>query len=180
MEVLRSVRAGRTRLRGGPRPSAAGPLLSWIGDERIAISAVPPARTVAGLAGLGVTHVVNCRPRAQVRWSGDLAAERAAFGPGRVAHAPMQDHGLRQRPAAWAAAARFAARVLEEQPQAGVLIHCTAGRRRSAMVAYAVLRLRGHDRTGAAALVLTYRTEAELVPAYVRSVERWLATAPPA
>ena len=29
----------------------------------------------------------------------------------------------------------------------------------------------------AAALVLTYRAEAELVPAYVRSVERWLATA---
>src|SRR5580704_4114547 len=63
------------------------------------------------------------------------------------------------------------------QPQAGVLIHCTAGRRRSAMLAYAVLRLRGHDRTRAAALVLTYRTEAQLVPAYVRSVERWLATA---
>src|SRR6204780_4362913 len=174
MEVLRSVRAGRTRPRGRPGPDAAGPLLSWIGDERIAISAVPAAPPLAGLAGLGVTHVVNCRPRAQVRWSGDLAAERAAFGPGRVAHAPMQDHGLRQRPAAWAAAARFAARVLEEQPQARVLIHCTAGRRRSAMVAYAVLRLRGHDRTRAAALVLRYRTQAQLAPAYVRSVERWL------
>jgi protein-tyrosine phosphatase len=80
-----------------------------------------------------------------------------------------------RRPAAWAAAG-FAARVLEDQPQAGVLIHCTAGRRRSAMLAYAVLRLRGHDRTRAAALVLTYRTEAVLVPAYVHSVERWLAT----
>ena len=87
----------------------------------------------------------------------------------------MQDHGLRQRPAVWAAAC-FAARVLEDQPQAGVFIHCTAGRRRSAIVAYAVLRLRGHDRTRAAALVLTYRTEAVLVLAYVRSVERWLAT----
>ena len=40
-----------------------------------------------------------------------------------------------------------------------------------------VLRLRGHDRTRAAALVLSYRTEAVLVPAYVRSIERWLATA---
>jgi len=89
----------------------------------------------------------------------------------------MQDHGLRQRPEVWAAAARFAARVLDDQPQAGVLIHCTAGRRRSAMLAYAVLRLRGYDRTRAAALVLGYRTEAVLVPAYVRSVERWLATA---
>ena len=89
----------------------------------------------------------------------------------------MQDHGLRQRPAVWAAAACFAARVLEDQPQAGVLIHCTAGRRRSAMLAYAVLRLRGYDRTRAAALVLSYRTQAQLVPAYVRSVERWLAMA---
>jgi protein-tyrosine phosphatase len=158
-----------------PGPCAAGLVLSWLGDERIAVSAVPAAWMVAGLAEQGVTHVVNCRPRAQVRWSGDLAAERAAFGPERVAHAPMQDHGLRQRPAAWAPAACFAAGVLEGQPEAGVLIHCTAGRRRSVMVAYAVLRLRGHDRAGAAALLLRYRTEAVLVPAYVRSVERWLA-----
>ncbi len=176
MDVLWGVRARRARPRGVPGPDAASAALSWIGDERIAISGVPSARTVASLAGQGVTHVVNCRPQPQVRWAGDLAAERAAFGPGRVAHAPMQDHGLRQRPAVWAAAACFAARVLDEQPQAGVLIHCSAGRRRSAMLAYAVLRLRGHDRTRAAALVLTYRAQAELVPAYVRSVERWLAT----
>ena len=175
MDVLRSVRARRPRPREVPGPAAASPALSWIGEERIAISGVPPARTVARLAEQGVTHVVNCRPRAQVRWSGDLAAERAAFGPGRVAHAPMQDHGLPQRPAAWAAAACFAARVLDEQPQAGVLIHCSGGRHRSAMLAYAVLRLRGHDRTQAASLVLSYRTEAQLLPAYVRSVERWLA-----
>jgi protein-tyrosine phosphatase len=173
--VLRSVRA--RRLRGAPGTQAAGPALSWIADERIAISGVPVVQAVACLAEQGVTHVVNCRPRAQVRWSGDLAAERAAFGPGRVAHAPMQDHGLRQRPAAWAAAACFAARVLQDQPQARVLIHCTAGRRRAPMLAYAVLRLRGHDRAGAAALVLRYRTRAQLVPAYVRSVERWLAAA---
>jgi len=177
MDVLRSARAGRPRLRPVAGPDAASPMLSWIGDERIAISGVPSARAVACLAEQGVTHVVNCRPWPNVRWSGDLAAERAAFGPGRVAHAPMHDHGLRQRPAVWAAAVCFAARVLDEQPQAGVLIHCTAGRRRSAMLAYAVLRLRGHDRTRAAALVLSYRTEAVLVPAYVRSVERWLAAA---
>jgi protein-tyrosine phosphatase len=178
MDVMRSLRVRGSRPRWGPGPDGAGPALTWIGDERIAISGVPSARTVAGLAEQGVTHVVNCRPRTQVRWWGDLAAERAAFGPGRVAHAPMQDHGLRQRSALWAAAACFAARVLEDQPQAGVLIHCTAGRRRSAMLAYAVLRLRGHDRTRAAALVLTYRTQAQLVPAYVRSVERWLASRP--
>jgi len=176
MDVRRSVRVRRPRPRG-PGTGAAGALLSWIGDERIAISGVPSAQTVADLAEQGVTHVVNCRPRVQVRWSGDLAAERAAFGAGRVAHAPMQDHGLRQRPEVWAAAARFAAQVLDDQPHAGVLIHCTAGRRRSPMLAYAVLRLRGHDHTRAAALVLSYRTEAVLVPAYVRSVERWLATA---
>ncbi len=121
--------------------------------------------------------MVNCRPRVQAWWYGDLAAERAAFGPGRVAHAPMADHGQAQRPAAWAPAACFAVRVLEDQPEAGVLIHCSAGRRRSVMVAYAVLRLRGHDPAQAAALVLRYRPQAQLVPAYVRSVERWLAVA---
>jgi protein-tyrosine phosphatase len=161
------------QLRG---PDAAGPALNWIGGERIAIRGVPSARLVARLAEQGVTHIVNCRSRQQVRWSGDLAAERAAFGPDRVAHAPMQDHGLRQRPAAWAPATVFAVRVLDEQPGAGVLIHCTAGRHRSVMVAYAVLRRRGHDRQQAAELVLRYRPEAEQLPAYARSVERWLAT----
>ena len=175
--VLGSLRAGLPRPRWAPGPDVA-PALSWIGDERIAISGVPSPRMVAALAGQGVTHVVNCRPRALVWWSGDLAAEHAAFGPGKVAHAPMADHGQRQRPAAWAPAACFAVRILQDQPQAGVLIHCTAGRRRSAMVAYAVLRLRGHDPARAAALVLRYRTGAMLVPAYVRSVEQWLAAAP--
>ena len=42
------------------------------------------------------------------------------------------------------------------------------------MLACALLRLRGHDRAQAAALVLRYRPQAELVPAYVRSVERGL------
>jgi protein-tyrosine phosphatase len=177
MDVLRSLRGRQLRPRGRPGPAAAGPALNWIGDERIAISGVPSVRAVTGLAGQGVTHVVNCRAWAQTRWTGELAAERAAFGAGRVAHAPMQDHGLWQRPAVWAAAACFAAGVLDDQPEAGVLIHCTAGRHRSVMLAYAVLRLRGHDRARAAALVLRYRTEAELVPAYVRSVERWLASA---
>jgi protein-tyrosine phosphatase len=177
MGVLGGLRARLPCPRAMPAPGAGGPVLSWIGDERIAVSGVVPARMAACLAEQGVTHVVNCRPRVQVGWWGGLAAERAAFGAGRVAHAPMQDHGLRQRPAVWAAAACFAAGVLEDQPQAGVLIHCTAGRRRSVMLAYAVLRLRGHDRTAAAALVLRYRPGAMLVPAYVRSVERWLAAA---
>jgi protein-tyrosine phosphatase len=175
MDLLQGLRVRRSLPGRGPGPGAASAVLNWVGDERIAISEVPSPQAVAHLAEQGVTHVVNCRPRAAVRWYGDLVAERAAFGPGRVAHAPMQDHGRPQRPAAWAAAACFAARVLDDQPQAGVLIHCSAGRRRSAMLAYAVLRLRGHDRTRAAALVLRYRPQAQLVPAYVRSVERWLA-----
>jgi hypothetical protein len=45
------------------------------------------------------------------------------------------------------------------------------------MVAYAVLRMRGRTCDEAAALVLRYRPQAELVPNYVRSVERWLASA---
>jgi protein-tyrosine phosphatase len=149
-------------------------VLSWVGGERIAISGMPTRRAVPALADQGVTHVVNCRARPQVRLSGDLAAERDAF-PGRVVHAPMWDLGQRQRPRLWAEAAAFAARALAEDPQARVLIHCHWGKRRSAMLAYAVLRLRGHDGSSAAGLVLKYRPQAELVPNYVRSVETWLA-----
>jgi len=45
------------------------------------------------------------------------------------------------------------------------------------MLAYAVLRLRGRTAGEAASLVLSHRREAELVPAYVHSVEQWLACA---
>jgi len=152
----------------------------WIGQERVAIGSVPPAGSVAGLAGQGVTHVVNCRTHGPVWLRGDLAAERAVFGVARVAHAPMRDLGLGQRPRLWAAAACFTARVLGDQPQARVLIHCSAGCRRSAMLAYAVLRLPGRTAGEAASLVLRYRAGAQLVPAYVHSVERWLAREPAA
>jgi hypothetical protein len=160
----------------GQRPRPAP--LSWIGDERIAIGGIPDADAITRLGELGVTHVVNCRARAQVRWSRDLAAELAVFGAARVAHAPMWDFGRRQHPGLWAAAASFAARVLDEDPEARVLIHCHRGRRRSAMVAYAVLRVRGHSADGAASLVLAHRPGAELVPAYIRSVEQWLVASP--
>jgi protein-tyrosine phosphatase len=149
--------------------------LSWISAERIAIGGRPATDAVALLRAHGVTHVVNCRSRAQVRWSRDLAAERAVFGAARVVHAPMWDLGRPQDPWLWAGAARFAARTLEDDPEAGVLIHCHRGRHRSAMLAYAVLRLRGRAENQAASLVLTYRPGAELLPAYVRSVEQWLA-----
>jgi protein-tyrosine phosphatase len=152
-------------------------VLSWIGGERIAISGLPSRRSVPGLIEQGVTHVVNCRARPQVKISGDLSAERAAF-PGRVMHAPMWDLGQRQRPRLWAEAAAFAARALTEDPQARVLIHCHWGKRRSAMLAYAVLRLRGHAQETAAALVVKHRPQAQLVPNYVRSVEHWLESVP--
>jgi protein-tyrosine phosphatase len=148
--------------------------LSWIGGERIAVGSLPAAATVPLLPGQGITHIVNCRARLQVLVSQDLAAERRVFGADHVAHAPMRDLGRPQPPRLWAAAACFAARVLDEEPGAGVLIHCTAGRRRSVLVAYATLRLRGHQAAEAAALILSHRTIAELVPAYARSVEQWL------
>jgi protein-tyrosine phosphatase len=149
-------------------------LLSWIGGERIAIGGLPDAEAIAHLGERGVTHVVNCRARTQVWWSGDLAAERAVFGADRVAHAPMWDFGQHQPPRLWAGATSFAARALDEDPQARVFIHCHQGRHRSAMVAYAVLRLRGQSGDKAASLILASRPEAELVPAYIQSVEQWL------
>lgn len=97
------------------------------------------------------------------------------FGPDHVAHAPMWDRGRPQPSRLWAPAARFAAAALDDDPSAAVLVHCQQGRRRSAMVAYAILRLRGHDEEEAARLVLDHRAPAVLVPAYRASVEEWLS-----
>jgi protein-tyrosine phosphatase len=157
----------------GPMRGLEG--FSWIGDERIAIGSIPVADAVERLPELGVTHVVNCRAQLQTQISQDLWAEREVFGEDRVMHAPMWDHGRHQPPRLWAPAARFAADALDEDPSARVLVHCQQGRRRSAMVAYAVLRLRGHDPAEAARMVLSSRAPARLVPAYRASVEEWLA-----
>jgi protein-tyrosine phosphatase len=157
----------------GPMRGLEG--FTWIDGERVAIGSIPVGDAVERLPELGVTHVVNCRAQLQTRISQDLWAEREVFGDDRVMAAPMWDNGRRQPPRLWAPAARFAAHALDEDPDAGVLIHCQQGRRRSAMVAYAVLRLRGHDPAGAARLVLESRAPARLVPAYRASVEDWLA-----
>lgn len=161
-----------TRLYG---PSHRTSCLSWIGDQRIAVGNLPTAVSLALLPGHGVTHVVNCRARAQTWISQDLFMERSLFGRDRVAHAPMWDSGRAQPVDLWSAAVTFAVSALEQDPQAGVLIHCQQGRRRSVMVAYAVLRRRGLDPDEAAELLLTHRREGELVPAYRACVEEWLA-----
>jgi|SRR2546430_504349 len=160
-------------------PSRSTTLLSRLAGERIAIGSLPTAKALERLVAEGVTHVVNCRARVQTWISQDLAVERALFGAARVASAPMWDLGRPQDPRLWSAAVHFAARAVEDDPDAIVLVHCQQGRRRSAFVAYAVLRLRGHAADEAASLVLRHRVEAELVPAYRSSVERWLAAGAP-
>lgn len=166
------IHRASTRLYG-PRRGCAG--FSWIGEERIAVGAVPVGDAVWRLPEEGITHVVNCRAQLQTRISQDLWSERRVLGHDRVAHAPMWDSGKPQPPSLWAPAALFGLAALEGDPEARVLIHCQQGRRRSAMVAYAVLRLRGHDAQEAARLVLHHRPQASLVPVYVAGVERWLS-----
>ncbi len=149
---------------------------TWLGDTRIAIGSLPTPSSLPRLRDQeGVTDVVNCRAAAQVAFSGDRDMEHALFGVEHVAHAPMWDHGRPQDPQAWTAAAEFAAAALDD-PSAKVLIHCQRGRRRSAMVAYAALRLRGMSADEAARTILLHRREAELVPAYRKNVEEWLAS----
>ena len=108
-------------------------------------------------------------------WSSqDLPVGRALLGPSRVVHAPMWDTGRPQPTHLWSAAAHFAAGVLTNDPDADVLVHCQQGRR-SVMLIYAVLRLRGHGRRQATNLIAQHRTEARIVDAYTTSVEHWLA-----
>jgi len=157
------------------RPDRAAAWLSWLGDERVAIGNLPTWETMPRLVPLGVTHVVNCRAPVQVMMSQDLGAERDLFGRDRVAYAPMWDFGQAQPPRRWAAAVRFATDALDADPAARVFIHCHQGRRRSVLIAYAVLRLRGYGVDDATTLIASHRSEAELVPAYTKSVESWLA-----
>jgi protein-tyrosine phosphatase len=157
----------------GPSPDTGW--LSWIADQRVAIGNLPTATTLPKLTASGITHVVNCRSTAQVWLSQDLAVERALFGASRVIHAPMWDRRRPQPPRLWSAAACFAAQVLTEDPTAGILIHCQQGRCRSVMLTYAVLRLRGLPAPATTALITRYRVEAQIVAAYITSVETWLA-----
>jgi len=137
----------------GPDPAAAW--LTWIGNERIAVGVMPTGATIGRLAAEGVTHVVNCRATWETFVSQELAIERGIFGRARVVHAPMLDTGWRQHPRRWSAGARFAARTLDEDPTARVLVHCKAGVHRSVLVAYAALRLRGRSGRGGAAARLS-------------------------
>ena len=149
---------------------------TWIADERIAIGSIPTPASLLVLQREGVTHVVNCRAHLQTKFSQDLSAEKQAFGPAHVVAAPMWDHGRHQPPEKWAEAAETAAQWLDDDPHARVLIHCQRGRRRSMMVAYAVLRLRGRSPEVAARDLLTHRYEGRIVPTYRKAVEGWLAT----
>lgn len=157
------------------RPNRHAARLSWIGDERIAVGNLPMAVDLLALPAQGITHVVNCRSRAQTWVSQDLAVERALFGRDHVVHVPLLDFGQAQHPRLWSAAARWAAAVLDEDPDARVLVHCHQGRRRSIMLTYAILRLRGRGVEEATEVISRHRAEAVLVTAYTRSVESWLA-----
>jgi protein-tyrosine phosphatase len=161
------------------RPDPRRPAFSWVGEERIAIGGLPTGATIGALPEAGVTHVVNCRATAQTVFSQDLAVERQIFGPCNVVHASMWDHGRPQPAELWAHAAHYAADVLDSDPGARVLIHCQKGRRRSVLVAYAVLRLRGRSPEDAARLILENREDARLVPVYRSCVEEWLRAGAP-
>jgi protein-tyrosine phosphatase len=153
--------------------------VSWIGGERLAIGNLPTADSLARLADEGVSHIVNCRATPQTWLSRDLAAERALFGRARVAHAPMWDFGQSQSARRWSRAVHFAVRALEDDDAARVLVHCQKGRRRSVLVAYAVLRLRGYRPDNAADLIVAHRRQARLVSVYLADVERWIRDGAP-
>src|SRR5204862_3515807 len=119
--------------------------------------------------------VAGPRRRASALWAGKRRA--------------CADVGLRAEPAAAAVVASGALRRRGADRRcrgrrahtlpAGVLIHCHQGRRRSILLAYAVLRLRGRGPEEALADITTHRLEARPVDAYVASVERWLACGAP-
>jgi protein-tyrosine phosphatase len=158
----------------GPRRGLSG--LNFVPGERVAIGAMPVSGKVLDLPGHGVTHLVVCRARPQRMFSQDFWAAQQVLGRENVTAAGMWDTGRPKDPEQWADAALFAAKVLQADPDARVLVHCQQGRRRSVMVAYATLRLLGRSEAEAARGVIEARPMGRLVPAYRSSVERWLAS----
>lgn len=157
----------------GPAAYTRG--FSWVpAFPRMAIGALPVGREADDLPTHGITHVINCRKHFQNQVSQDLWIERDVLGAERVAHADMWDNGLAQEAGSWAQAALFGARVLADDPEARLLVHCQQGRRRSVFVAYAILRLHGFSESDAAAAVLDARPFGHLVPVYRAGVEQWL------
>lgn len=161
------------------RPPSTTRGFTWIGEERLAIGSLPIGDDLQQVAEEGVTDVVNCRHTYQTIVSQDLWAERTLFGAEHVVLAPMWDNGRPKRPRDFAHAVRFGAERLEQDPDARLLVHCQQGRRRSALVAYGVLRMRGHSPEDAARLILSYRPVTRIVPAYRASVEGWLDAGAP-
>ncbi len=172
-EVVRRVTGAVYR----PIPVTRG--FTWIGDERLAIGSLPIGDDLMRLADAGVTDVVNCRHAYQTYFSQDLWAERELFGSEHVVLAPMWDNGRPKQPRDFAHAVRFGAERLDADPGARLYVHCQQGRRRSAFVAYGVLRLRGRSSEEASRLILTHRPVTRIVPAYRASVEAWLDAGAP-
>lgn len=131
--------------------------------ERLAFgSKVRLYRHVEKLRELGITHVIDVRmyPSKKLR----------TF---KTIHLNFKDNG-RPRPMWFYARALRFYRMALEQPNSKVYVMCRAGRRRSASLAYFLLRASGASASTAEAAVLQARPCAMIVRAYRESGEKYL------
>jgi hypothetical protein len=95
LSIFQSIFRTGTLLAGNRRPAPGTSTYPPAAMMRAVAQRTARCRTASPCGSTSSSARLALPGRTLLRWSGDLAAERAAFGQGRVAHAPMHDHGLR-------------------------------------------------------------------------------------
>ncbi|HEX8817580.1 MAG TPA: dual specificity protein phosphatase [Terriglobales bacterium] len=143
--------------------------VTWI-TNRVALGgAVWDTETMAELARLGITHVIDM----QIEFDDTRLAE--PFGIA-VCWNPTDDDFQPKPAGLFRRGVDFAERALDE-PQAKLYVHCAAGVHRGPMMALAILCSTGWELDAALDAIETKRPVAEFPKVYLNSVKEFLQQA---
>lgn len=141
--------------------------VSWI-TPHIAVGSAPLASDTQALVRMGITDVLDLRGEPNAGEAGPYGAQYYGT-PINYHFLPMRDNGSTEPVSVYRAGTQIIEDALASDPNAKVLIHCTAGQYRSPSMAYAYLRLTGMSPTDAWDAVMAgrrvahdqYRNDAE-------------------
>jgi protein-tyrosine phosphatase len=141
--------------------------ITWLTDRIAVGGGIWSAENMAKVAKEGITHIIDM----QIEFDDTALAKDHGI---EVLWNPTDDD-FKPKPAGlFRRGVEFATRALDENGSK-LFIHCAAGVHRGPMMALAVLASMGWDLGEARELIEGRRPAADLAPAYVESVERFLS-----
>lgn len=148
------------------QPGDPAPDIDFV-TKRIAVGAgIYSVEQVRALENVGITHVLDCR-------TSNSFPEIYQGSPIWWVHHPVADDG-KPRPTTWYQyGLSYAYRWLNDNKQARLLVHCTAGYNRSPSLVYAILRAQGLYPAQAESMIKEARSRA--TDRYFEDAERALA-----